>query len=193
MLLGGSLTLGAWRSRLHEMAAMVLAAGVPLFHSDEEKPLYLFSGDHRPLRLAPFIALRRCRICHRIDVFCFDGRAGRSERDRFGFVDFALGHALVLPNHRVPELASGASEPWSAGPLEGDLDDPFSDREVEARLEAATLRARYLRPIHLRGALADLSTWPATGCGSGRAISAGLRIGSLEPGTGVRMPKRHSR
>jgi tetratricopeptide (TPR) repeat protein len=260
MLLGGPLTLGAWHSRLREMAAMVVAAGVSLFplsaalaremvggtgrraeetawtrflrelvewrntdfghgsfrldpteyieniersvlglnrhladqvrrglwreamlreidplspalcgwqpvratrdvrlygHSVEEKPLYLFSGDQRRLRLSPFVSLRRCRICRRIDIFCFDGREGRSERDPFGFVDFALGHPLVLPNYRVPELAAEAGEPWSAGSLEGDLDDPFSDREVEARLETATLRARYLRPTHLREVLAD--------------------------------------
>ncbi|MGA2127225.1 MAG: hypothetical protein ABSG76_13850 [Xanthobacteraceae bacterium] len=119
---------------------------------DEETALFLHQDStSQPLRLSPFIALRRCRVCGRRDVFCYDGRSGTS----FGFIDFATGHAFTLAAHRVPDLANVMMAPAIVDIEGGDLDDAFSDTGIEAALDVATLRARYETPSYLRKPVAD--------------------------------------
>lgn len=121
-------------------------------HVEVEMPLVLDVGDRR-LRLAPLLALRRCTLCSKQDVFFYDSRAGRGRESGFIFIDYLAGHRMSAPRHRVPDLATEADLPDGAvesPPAGGTVDDLYGDRELEALLLEKALEARYMEPTYLR-------------------------------------------
>ena len=127
------------------------AAGAP--HATHIEPLWLIAGQ-RQLRLAPYVALRRCSICTQQDSFLYDWRReGESGRDRYGFIDFLTGHAMAWPWHQDPELHAETK-----GLITGDSPAVSGDRmvqdhirsEVMQLLEERVLEAHYLSPGYLR-------------------------------------------
>lgn len=121
-------------------------------HRETEAPLVLERAG-RTLRLTPLVALRRCAVCAKQDVFLYDTGSGRDLLDGFILLDYLTGHRLSVPLHRAGELAAETRDldrrEWTpAGP--GLLDDDYGERAINALLETKLLEARYLRPDYLR-------------------------------------------
>lgn len=121
-------------------------------HREVEAPLVLERAG-RTLRLTPLVALRRCAVCAKQDVFLYDSCSGRDLMDGFILLDYLTGHRLSVPMHRAGELAAETRDldrrEWTpAGP--GLLDDDYGERAINELLETKLLEARYLRPDYLR-------------------------------------------
>jgi tetratricopeptide (TPR) repeat protein len=121
-------------------------------HGETEAPLVLERAG-RTLRLTPLVALRRCAVCAKQDVFLYDTASGRDLLDGFILLDYLSGHRLSVPLHRAGALATETHDPdgreWTpAGP--GLLDDDYGERAINELLETKLLEARYLRPDYLR-------------------------------------------
>ncbi len=121
-------------------------------HRETEAPLVLERAG-RTLRLTPLVALRRCAVCAKQDVFLYDTCSGRDMIDGFILLDYLTGHRLSVPLHRAGALAAETRDldgrEWTpAGP--GLLDDDYGERAINELLETKLLEARYLRPDYLR-------------------------------------------
>jgi hypothetical protein len=121
-------------------------------HRELETPLVLERAG-RTLRLTPLVALRRCAVCAKQDVFLYDSCSGRDLIDGFLLLDYLTGHRLSVPMHRAGELAAETRdldqrEVTPASP--GLLDDDYGERAINELLETKLLEARYLRPDYLR-------------------------------------------
>ncbi len=121
-------------------------------HRETEAPLVLERAG-RTLRLTPLVALRRCAVCAKQDVFLYDTRSGRDQGSGFILLDYLSGHRLRVPLHRAGALAAEIRDPdgreWtSAGP--GLLDDDYGERAINKLLETKLLEAHYLQPDYLR-------------------------------------------
>lgn len=109
-------------------------------HVETEAPLFLDAAG-RTLRLAPLLALRRCTVCGKQDVFFYDSRSDHEAGSGFVFIDYLTGHRMAAPRHQVPDLTaeldagiSGAADDLALPSVEGTVDEIYGDRPVEALL-----------------------------------------------------------
>lgn len=114
----------------------------------------LLNTNGRSLRLAPLVALRRCTVCSKQDVFLYDSLTGRDrEHSNFVVIDYLGGHRMTAVRHRAPDLAAEADR--TEGPSEftlsdGTADATYGDRQIEELLRDKALEARYIEPTYLR-------------------------------------------
>ena len=127
-------------------------------HALRSEPLWLIAGQ-RQLRLAPYMALRRCSVCTQQDTFLYDWRREHEKgRDRYGFIDFLTGHAMAWPWHEDPELhAETKGLTTSDAPtVSGDrMVQDYLRTDIMQLLEERALEAHYLSPGYLREPVAD--------------------------------------
>ena len=118
-------------------------------HQERQAPVLLERAG-RTLALAPLVALRRCTVCGKQDVFLYDSVAGYSLDQGFKLLDYLTGHRLGLPTHRAGDLLAEVGDRDVTPAVAGELNDAIGDVVLNELLETKLLEARYLRPQYLR-------------------------------------------
>jgi tetratricopeptide (TPR) repeat protein len=123
---------------------------VPGPHITEDADVAL-AGRDRTLVLAPFLTVKRCRVCRKMDLFFFDSK----KADHFYFLDYLAGHRMARPGHLENRLTDQARDIKT---VREDMDETetmgrVTRRTVDALLVEKSLEADYLSPVFLRARL----------------------------------------
>ncbi|OUD13060.1 hypothetical protein [Thioflexithrix psekupsensis] len=134
-------------------------------HQDETLDLFWQLATGEKLLLSPLLALRRCTVCGKQDVFFFDGRDGKENKYKLAFLDYFAGHKMMRAGHYAPELAHALREippdllPHDTEEIGGD----FIKTALDKLLKEKSLDAEYLSPTYLRQPLAEFITQHSRG------------------------------
>lgn len=161
---------GVWTNgvlRLNDEASVELRGAESIRKRHEEEKL----GEHdllavevdlacneKLLKLSPFLSVKRCKVCRKMDVFFFD-----SFKDKqFFFLDYLAGHRMSRPRFLEASLAehadkagrnSGASSAQGLDETEN-IGKAFS-RSVDELFMEKSLKSFYESPEYLRESLKD--------------------------------------
>ena len=112
------------------------------------------SDDSRQLRLAPYIAVRRCAVCEQQETFHYDSIKDQRLVPDFRVLNYERGHATRIAVDQDPEMLADYNQgkPAERG-AEGDFSGDALDARVAALLDEISIERSYLSPQYLRDPL----------------------------------------
>ena len=116
--------------------------------------LQAHSDDSRQLRLAPYIAVRRCAVCEQQETFHYDSIKDQRLVPDFRVLNYERGHATRIAVDQDPEMLADYNQgkPAERG-AEGDFSGDALDARVAALLDEISIERSYLSPQYLRDPL----------------------------------------